>query len=297
MQKSVTKRERKYSISRIYQAIREESRREKSMILLSSIMLIVLIFFVVPMAILFFIGLFLSADLPLFDHGLIGLFSHTRLFLMPYTILLVFYFAVMYRRDRKQHQVNGLYFKKAKYAFLTAMVIMLLPYLLHDHLFLSMLYAVCFVLTVYYLSLTYYDVPLQKAFNIQTDLYRSDDLGWTSSMGMLDNPFSVEDDINRTQFFVQSSTLGIDMIVSLIQMIVKSLIFVSVGEHSRTMQEAARLFSLILEQKLEGDYGTFSPRSKIVLEILGYASFRDGRIVLYKRGKALEKTTRTKEPM
>ncbi len=282
-----------YDGSLIYNEIQKDIKKQKLMIFISGLVFTILLMIVVPMVLWLFFGLLFYADLPFFDHGLIGMFRCTKLFLLPYTILLIFYFTVMYLTDKKLHLINEIHFKKAiKYFFITLLIV-LLPYLFNSHLFLTIIYFIFFILTIYHLSLTYYDVELQKAYNIHSHLYRDEDLGWFS--GAVDNPFSVQDDMNRAKLFVQTSTLGFDFIVLFINMIVKSIIFTFAIKHKQYIQEAARLFDLILEEKLDGDYVKFSVQSKIILESINYLSFRDGNIVLYERGEEIEKFVRTKE--
>ncbi len=283
----------KYDGSLIYNEIQKDIKKQKLMLLISGFSFFVLLMVVIPMAFWLFFGLLAYADLPFFDHGLIGMFRCTKLFLLPYTILLIFYFITMYLKDKKLHLVNEVHFKKAIKYFSITLLIVLLPYIFTSHVFLTILYFVFFILTIYHLSMTYYDIELQKAYNIHSHLYRDEDLGWYG--GMIDNPFSVQDDINRAKLFVQTSTLGFDFIVLFINMIVRVTIFTFAIKSKRYIQESARLFDLILEEELDGDYMKFSVQSKIILESINYLSFRDGNIVLYERGEEIAVLTRIKE--
>jgi len=284
-----------YDGSLIYNEIQKDIKKQKLMIVVSGFSFFVLLMVVVPMAFWLFFGLLAYADLPFFDHGLIGMFRCTKLFLLPYAILLIFYFITMYLKDKKLHLINEIHFKKAiKYFFITLLIV-LLPYIFSSHLFLTIIYFIFFILTIYHLSLTYYDVELQKAYNIHSHLYRSEDLGWMSSMGILDNPFSIQDDMNRAKLFVQTSTLGFDFIVLFINMIVRATIFTFAIKSKRYIQESARLFDLILEEELDGEYVKFSVQSKIILESINYLSFRDGNIVLHERGEEIVKLAEIKE--
>ena len=288
-------KQNKYDGLLIYREVQKDIKKQKLMLLMSGFVFVILLMVIIPMAFWLFFGLLSYADLPFFDHGLIGMFRCTKLFLLPYTILLIFYFITMYLKDKKLHLVNEVHFKKAIKYFSITLLIVLLPYIFTSHVFLTIVYFVFFILTIYHLSMTYYDIELQKAYNIHNHLYRSEDLGWMSSMGIWDNPFSIQDDMNRAKLFVQTSTLGFDFIVVFIHMIIKSIIFIFAIKSKQYIKEAARLFDLILEEELNTDYVTFSVQSKVILESLNYLSFRDGKIVLYERGDEIEKLVRIKE--
>lgn len=289
------KKQNSYDGSVIYHEIQTDIDKQKIMMFVSGFSFLIVLMVIIPLAFWLFFGLLFQADLPFFDHGLIIMASHTKMFLFPYHILLIFYFLIMYLHDRKLHLVNQTHFKKAKVYFSVSLVIAILPYLFSNHLMLTILYFVFFVLTIYHLSLTYYDVELHKVNNIHNHLYRSDDLGWMSSMGMLDNPFSLKDDINRGKLFVQTSTLGFSFIVLFIHMIVRTIVFGYGIRYKRYVQESARLFDIILEEELDVDYADYSVPSKVILESLNYVSFRNGEIVLYEHGESVSKLAKIKE--
>jgi len=284
-----------YDGSMIYYEIQKDINKQKFMILLNGFVFFVLLMVIIPMAFWWFFGLLEYIDLPFLDYDLIDMFKCTKLFLVPYAILLIFYFVVMYIEDKTLHLINESHFKKAIKYFIITLIIVVLPYIFSSHFLLSSLFFVFFILTIYHLSLTYYDVELQKAYNIHSKPYRSENLGWMSSHGLTDNPFSVQDDINRAKLFVQTSTLGFDFIILFVNMIVKAVLFTFAINNKRYIQESARLFDLILEEELDGDYAKFSAQSKIILESINYLSFRNGNIVLHGRGEEVEKLAKLKE--
>lgn len=283
------KKQNNYDGSFIYSELQKDIQKQKTMILISGLSFLVLLTIVIPMAFWLFFGLLFSSDLPFFNHDLISMFRCTKLFLLPYAILLIFYFVVMYLKDKKLHLINEIHFKKAIKYFIITLLIVLLPYIFTSHILLTVIYFIFFILTIYHLSLTYYDIELQKAYDIHSHLYRSEDLGWMSSHGLVDNPFSIKDDMNRGKLFVQTSTLGFDFIALFIHMIMKSILFTFAIKTKQYIHEAARLFDLILEEDLDGDYVHFSTQSKVILESLNYVSFRDGNIMLYERGEEIKK--------
>lgn len=289
------KQQNNYDASIIYNEIQRDIEKQKNMIYVAGFSFFILLMFIVPMAFWLFFGLLFQADLPFFDHGLIIMASHTKMFLLPYNILLIFYFLIMYLHDKKLHLVNKEHFKKAKIYFILSLVIAVLPYIFENHFILTMIYFVFFILTIYHLSFTYYDIELHKAHDTHSQLYRSEDLGWMSSMGMLDNPFSIKDDINRGKLFVQTSTLGFDFIVLFINMIVRTIVFSYGIRYKQYIQESARLFDIILEEELDVEYAQYSVPSKVILESLNYVSFRNGEIVLYEHGEAVSKLAKIKE--
>ena len=284
-----------YDGSLIYNEILKDIKKNKLISFVSGFVFLILLIVIVPMVFWLFFGLLVYADLPLFNHGLVGMFKCTKLFLLPYNILLIFYFITMYLKNKKLHHINEIHFKKAIKYFIISLLIVVLPYIFSSHLFLSIIYFIFFILTIYHLSLTYYDVELQNVHNIHSHLYRSEDLGWMSSHGMMDNPFTIKDDINRAKLFVQTSTIGFDFIILFINMIVKSVIFTFAIKNKKYIQESARLFDLILEEELDGNYVKFSTQSKIILESIDYLSFSDGNIVLHGRGEEIEKSVKIKE--
>ncbi|UPT76888.1 hypothetical protein MN086_07455 [Sulfurovum sp. XGS-02] len=284
-----------YDGSVIYNEIQIDIEKQKTMIFVSGVSFLVLLIVIVPMAFWWFFGLLFHADLPFFNHGFIMMASNTKLFLLPYNILLIFYFLIMYFKDQKLHLVNKEHFNKAIRYFVLSLVIAILPYIFASSVMLTIIYFVFFILTIYHLSFTYYDVELHEVHNIHNHLYRNDDLGWMSSMGMLDNPFSVKDDINRGKLFVQTSTLGFDFIALFINMIVRTIVFSYGIRYKQYIQESARLFDMILEENLNGEYAQYSVPSKVILESLNYVSFRNGKVVLYEHGEAVSKLVEIKE--
>jgi len=289
------KQQNNYDASIIYNQIQLDIEKQKTMMFVAGFSFFILLMVIVPMAFWLFFGLLSYADLPFFDDGLISMASHTKMFLLPYNILLVFYFFIMYLKDKKLHLVNKEHFNKAKIYFIFSLVIAVLPYVFSNHCILTMIYFVFFILTIYHLSFTYYDVELHKVENIHSHLYRSEDLGWMSSMGLLDNPFSVKDDINRAKLFVQTSTLGFDFIVLFINMIVRTIVFSYGIRYKQYIQESARLFDIILEEELDIESIRYSVPSKVILESLNYVSFRNGEIVLYEHGEMVSKLAKIKE--
>lgn len=289
------KQQNNYDASIIYNEIQSDIEKQKNMMFVAGFFFLILLMVIIPVAIWLFLGLLFYADLPFFDHGLICMASHTKIFLLPYNILLVFYFFIMYLKDKKLHLVNKEHFKKAKRYFIFSLLIAVLPYVFANHFILTITYFVFFILTIYHLSFTYYDVELQKVENIHSHLYRSEDLGWMSSMGLLDNPLSMQDDMNRAKLFVQTSTLGFDFIVLFIHMIVRTIVFSYGIRYKHYIQESARLFDIILEEELDVEYTQYSVPSKVILESLNYVSFRNGEIVLYEHGEIVSKLAKIKE--
>ena len=289
------KKQNNYDASMIYSELQKDIKREKTMIIISGFSVFVLLMIIIPMAFWLFFGLLFYADLPFFDHGLVFMASNTKMFLLPYNILLIFYFVVMYYKDNKLHLVNKEHFKKSIRYFYLALLVAILPFIFSNHIILTVIYFVFFILTIYQLSFTYYDIELQKAYNIHSHLYRSEDLGWMSSIGIIDNPFSIKDDINRAKGFVQVSTLGFDVIILFVNMIVKSIVFSYGIRYKNYVQESARLFDFILEEDLDIENSKFSVPSKVILESLSYVSFRDGKIVLYEHGESVSRLAKIKE--
>lgn len=289
------KKQNKYDSAVIYNELKKDIIEKKVMILLTGFVFLILLIVVIPASLTIFFSFFTFADLPYYDLDFIDKFGCTKIFLLPYDILLIFYFSVMYFHDKKLHLVNKKHFKKAVKYFIISLIITALPFIFKSHMLLTGIYFIFFILTVYHISLTYYDIELNTVNNIHSHPMKSEDLGWMSSHGLMDNPFSMKDDLNRTKLFVQTSAIGFDIIIVIIHTIVKSIIFAYAIKYTRYAEEAARLYDLILEDELDGNYINFSKQSKIILESIDYLSFRNGVIVLHERGKMVSDLAKIKE--
>ncbi len=279
-----------YDVLIISRMLQKEIRQNRAMTALSIIAFIFLLMILAPAVIWFFIAAVIKADLPFFDLNFLDMLSHAGLFLLPYSILLIYYFLVMYFKDKKMHVTNREHFKKATVMFVLTILTAFLPQIAGDHKVIIVVYFIFFVLTVYNLSMTYYDVDLSKAYDIHSTNYRNDDLGWFG--GMLDDPFSYQDDINRTRLMVQSSTVGFDLIAIFIDTIVKSMVFLFASRDKKMIREAGRLFDYLLERNGDMDIQAFSVRSKVILETVGYLAFRRNGVLLCEKGKKVAEEAR-----
>jgi len=276
----------RYDALQIFQAIQRDIEEKKLMILATGLFFFIIVIVLFPLTLIYFFLFLGFSDLPLFDHSFIALTRQTKLFLVPYVILLIYYFGVMYYKDNKAHLTHTEHYQKAKRYFIMALGIALLPFIFSDHLFLTLFFFLFFILTIYHLSVTYYDLSSLSSPLPDSDLYQHDDLGIYG--GLIDNPFSMQDDINRAKLFIQNSTVGFSFIIFFMEMMIKSVIFLYAIGSKRYLQESTRLFDAILENDLEIDYNRFSTPSKVILELLGYLSFRDGKVILYKSGEEIE---------
>jgi len=278
-----------YDTLHLYHIIQKEIEERKGIVLLGGVIFSFLLFILVPFAFWLFFGLLFFADLPVFDQGLIGLFRNTKLFLLPYLFLLLFYFIAMYLKDKKGHLKNKKHYKKAIRFLIMTLLIVVLPYIFTNDILLTILFFLFFIRTVYYLSLTYYDIALEKAYNIHDHPYVLEDFGWMTSMGLIDNPLTMRDDMNRAKIFVQVSTLGFDFIVTFINLIVKSTLFMVAIRNKHYVHEAVRLLHVILEEREEGEYQYFSVYAKVILEQLNYVSFSNGTMMIHPHTFAIKK--------
>jgi hypothetical protein len=279
-----------FDMTILLQSIKEDIKKQKYMILWSGFVSLVISFILFPMAILFFFLMFRQADLPIFDHDLEYIFRDTNSFLIPYDIMLVYYFAVMYFKNSSLHKINFKHYKKALIFSALSFIISLIAIKLGESRAIVIVYFGFFIASIYFLSYTYYDIALKDAFdNLKNPLYRDDDLGWSTPMGVLDNPFSFQDDINRARLFVQTSTIGFDIVVLFINQTVNSIIFWYALGDSRYIKESARVFDLILENRLQGAYDGFSYPSVNILRVLNYLSLNGKSLRLPKRGKQVAK--------
>ena len=278
----------KFDMSIVLSNIKKDIQKQKYIVLWSGFVSFVVAFVLFPLAIAFFFLMFYNADLPGFDHKLIYIYRDTNYFLIPYDIMLVYYFAVMYFKDKTLHIKNFRHYKKALLFTFVAFLISVVAIYFSDSKFMMIVYFVFFITAIYYLSYTYYDIALKDAFdNLKNPLYRDDDLGWNTPMGVLDNPFSYKDDLNRAKLFVQTSTVGFDFVIVFLNQSVNTILFWYAMGDRRYIQESARMFDLILENNLESGYKNFSYFAFNILRVLNYISIRNGNIRLPKKGLAV----------
>jgi len=280
----MTKKER-FDMTVILSCIKTDIKKQKYIVLWSGFVSFIISFVLFPLAILFFFLMFYRADLPYFDHDLISFFSDTNYFLIPYDIMLVYYFGVMYFKDKIQHIKNFHHYKKALIFSMISFVVSFIAIYFGDSRFMMIIYFIFFIISIYYLSYTYYDIALKDAFdNLKNPLYRDDDLGWSTSMGVVDNPFTYKDDLNRAKLFVQTSTVGFDFVIAFLNQSVNAILFwYAIGDR-KYIQESIRMFDLILENDLKNGNEKFSYLSFNILKVLNYISIRNDNIRLPKRG-------------
>jgi len=282
----------KFDMSVILSCIKKDIKKQKYIVLWIGFVSAVISFVLFPLSIFLFFIMFLRADLPGLDHSMIYIYHNTNYFLIPYDIMLVYYFVVMYFKDTKQHLVNSHYYKKAIIFSAISVVISILAINLGKSTFMMVLYFGFFITAIYYLSFTYYDIALKDAFdNDKNPIYKSEDLGW----GPFDNPLTYKDDINRAKLFVQVSTVGFDFMILFINKAVDSASFLYAIRYKKHTQESVRMFNTILENRLKGGHKKFSYHAFNILKTINYLTISNDYIRLTKRGIEVAKKASTKD--
>jgi len=275
-----------FDMSIILSCIKKDIKKQKYIVLWIGFVFFVISFILFPLSIFLFFIMLLKADLPGLDHSLIYIYHNTNYFLIPYDIILVYYFIVMYFKDKKQHLVNSHYYKKALIFSAISVVLSILAISLGKSTFMMILYFGFFITAIYYLSFTYYDIALKDAFdNEKNPIYTSDDLGW----GPFDNPLTYKDDINRAKLFVQVSTVGFDFMILFLNKAIDSALFLYAIRYKKNTQESVRMFNSILENRLQGDPKNFSYHAFNILKTLNYLTISNDYIRLPKRGQEVAK--------
>ena len=274
----------KFDISTLFILIKKDIEDNYLRILWYGLVSFIVSFILLPIAIGFFFALLHYADLPYFDNELISIYKNTKFFLIPYDIMLLYYFGVMYFKNKKLHITNKKHYKKAIIFLIFSLIVSFIAIYFQTHFFITIIYFGFFILSIYYLSYTYYDIALKDAFdNLKNPLYKGDDLGWISSQGVLDNPFSYKDDLNRAKLFVQTSTVGFDFVIIFLNQTVSSLLFWYAIQHKSYIKESTKLFDFILESGEDKEYFHFSYLAFNILKNLNYIQI-DNHIRLTKKG-------------
>ncbi|MEO1953095.1 MAG: hypothetical protein ABGW74_00155 [Campylobacterales bacterium] len=271
--------------------IKKDIQKQKYIVLWTGFVSFIISFILIPLSVMFFFLMFLR-----FDHNLIYIYCNTNYFLIPYDIMLIYYFSVMYFKDKTQHIKNKKHYQKAILFSIVSFIVSVIAIYFGKSTFMMILYFIFFITVIYYLSYTYYDIALKDAFdNLKNPLYRDDDLGWNTPMGVLDNPFSYKDDLNRAKLFVQTFTVGFDFVIVFLNQAIGSILFWYAIGYRKHIQESVRMFDLILENRLKGGNEDFSYLAFNILKTLNYISIRNDNIRLPKRGSQVAKKASKKD--
>jgi len=282
----------KFDMTMILSDIKEDIQKQKYIVLWTGFVSFVISFVLFPLSIMLFFLMFLRADLPGLDHSMLYIYHNTNYFLIPYDIMLIYYFAVMYFKDKKQHLRNSHFYKKALTFTVISFAISVIAINLGQSTFMMILYFVFFITAIYYLSFTYYDIALKDAFDeSKNPMYRSEDLGW----GPFDNPLTYKDDLNRAKFFVQTSTVGFDFVILFLNKAIDSILFLYAIGYKKYVQESVRMFNVVLENRLKGGHENFSYHAFNILKTLNYLTISNNNIRLPKRGLSVAKKASQKD--
>lgn len=271
----------------IFKELQSEIKGDKLVVLGIIVFLLLLVIVIFPIAFIWFGMMFFYTDLPIADYHLIELFKHTDLFLLPYTIVLGFYFYVMYEKNVKFLGVDKIYYQKSKIFFLITIILTLIPLLmLEQHLILLMVYIGFFILTLYNLSASYYNVTYSEAYSMHDErnrIYKSDDLGIRG----MDDPFTMEDDRNRARLAVATANGGFSFVIMLIEVILDSLLYYVAISNQKYIKESAFYMDALFENKMMIPERGLSRYARSILQYKEYLQFASSGIYVLEKTKRL----------
>lgn len=283
----------KFDSYSIFKELQDEIKGDKLVVLGIVLFLSFLMMLVLPLAFIWFGIMVLYVDLPIADYHLIELFKHTDLVLLPYTLVLGLFFYVMYEKNQNFLGVDKTYYQKAKTFFLMTIVLTLIPLLVHEQpISLLLIYILFFLLTLYNLSASYYHVTYSEAYSMHDErnrIYKNDDLGIRG----MDDPFTIEDDLNRARFAVATANGGFTFVVMLIEVILDSLLYFVAISNQKHIKESAFYIDSFFEN---GMIVPNKPLSRYAISILKYKEYfqfaSSGIYALDKSKRLAEKVLR-----
>lgn len=277
----------KYDSYAIFKHLQSEIKGDKLVVFGIILFLLSLTIIVFPIAFIWFGMMIMYTDLPIVDYHLIDLFQHTDLFLFPYTIVLGLYFYVMYEKNTKFLGVDKTYYQKSKIFFLITIVLTLIPLLMPErHVLLFIIYIMFFILTLYNLSASYYNVTYSEAYSMHDErnrIYKSDDLGIRG----MDDPFTIEDDLNRARFAVATANGGFTFVVMLIEVILDSLLYFAAISHEKHVKESAFYMDAFFENGMIVPNRKLSRYAISILTYKEYFQFTPSGIYVLEKSKRL----------
>ncbi|MEA3371876.1 MAG: hypothetical protein U9Q40_11105, partial [Campylobacterota bacterium] len=202
-------------------------------------------------------------DLPIIDTiNLDG-----SLFLVSFDVILIFYLLIV--ESFKKNEYKKL--EKSLYVLVFIVILIsLLPLFSVNITFTIFLYALFFSITLFKISKYYYKTKYEIPF-FEHNNYKG---GYG---GMIDDPFTVEDDINRAKFSIEGVYGIFSFIFFFYEQVARSIAFIYIIRDKRNVSESARLFVYLLNSNVDIQKinSSFTPSSKIILETIGYVIFEN----------------------
>ena len=270
----------------IFQALNQEIRKDRWTILFIILFFLAMTLLLFPIIFLYLTSMIAYADLPIVNHRLISIFSTTRFLLVPYSLVLLFYFYATYNsiQDKQQHA-----YQKARTFLIVALVISCFPWIWYEYrLVWSAIYALLFIASLYYLSIAYlgYEGIMPMPEN---NFIRDDNTG---IYGVMDDPLSVCDDWNRAKLTVATASAGFMGIGFLSTMALHSWIYFIATGNKKYILESVRFLDTLFENKMHQPHNTLSHYAKAILSYKGYIAFTPHGFEVTEKCKQLAREAR-----
>ena len=262
----------KYDAEVIHASLKEELANDKVKVLLALMSMIVLTCFVLPLAVLGMLSMVAYTHLPLVNHHFS--FNH-EFFLIPFSIILGFYFLSIYQQIDKTYG-------KALTLFAMTVVISCLSLVFKEYrLFFGIVYAVFFVMTLYALSMAYLS---HKEQHTLLDERVCNDYG---TYGMMDNPLSLQDDKNRATLAIATASTGFFAIAMFTTFFWKSLIYYRAIGERKYLIGAVRFLDALFESGMSIDHAKPNAYVQAILENRGYLNFLENGYSILEKSRVL----------
>ncbi|AHJ11534.1 hypothetical protein [Sulfurospirillum multivorans] len=281
----------------IFQALNQDIHKDRWSIPFIILLFLALTLLLFPITFLYLVGMVAYADLPIVNHSLLSTFSTTKFVLVPYSLVLIFYFYATYNsiQDKKQHA-----YEKAHFFLITSLVVGCFPFIWYEYrLIWYVIYALLFGASIYYLSIAYLGYEDKKGdftpMN-ENNFIRNEDMG---IYGFIDDPLSTSDDINRAKLTVATASAGFTLIGFLTKMALHSWIYFIATGNKKYILEAVRFLDALFENKMNQPRTNLSHYAKAILSYKGYIVFASSGLEVTEKSKQLadraRKITREKE--
>ena len=283
-----TKKKYIFDIDLLYATIHRDIEKSSVTAVIDLLMSFLFSLIAIAFAFLLLILAINHSDLPIFDQW--GRWSTNAIvFMISFDILLLFYFYVANERiSRKISEKQKMDLRRA-YTFLglslfitaISMIVGKVPGIT------LIVYGIFFIGTIYYLSNAY--VTMKSV--IEEPLFRSEDMGVYA--GMMDDPFTMKDDVARAELSLGVATFGFDILFTFLERVINAIIFLSVRQRRKTISESIRLFVEIGQKGPDASFDRFNYDAKVLLQGIGYIVIRSDDIVFTSKGKkVLEKVAK-----
>lgn len=265
-----------FDMAVILSCIKTDIKKQRYIILWNGFISLFLIFVIFPIAI-WYVFLIVSQSIMFMHpgHSLRVVFQYKNYFLIYYDNMMVFYFLLMYFKNKKLHIKKFRYYKKALIFALLAFIVSLIPaYYLVLNSFIVIVYFTLFIMSLYYLSYIYNDVLLQETLrHLQyASNHLNPEMRYKNSY---DNP---------TINYIDTTYLGFDIVIVFLRYFLNTISFFYAIRYQRYIQESVRMFDFILENNFKNSNEKFSYHALNILILLNYISIRSGKVRLPKKG-------------